>query len=197
MAKKTQKQNSSTKDIKAKILETALHLAQTQGWAYTTLLDIAQEAELSTAELYDQIEDKSDILVLFGRMVDRKMLENCENDPSVSVRDQLFDILMQRFEILNEYRPALLSILESFAQDPKQMVISCPHLARSMSWVLETAGVQTNGLRGAIKLAGLTALYLKTLKVWRDDESVDLSKTMAALDKDLSRAENLADRFGF
>ncbi len=44
---------------------------------------------------------------------------------------------------------------------------------------------------------GLTGIYLKVLKVWCDDESRDLSKTMAALDKALERGESVADTFGF
>lgn len=195
MAKKT---TNTPKDPKAAILEAALGLAETQGWAYTLLPDIAREAGLSMAELYEYIEDKSDILVLFGRMIDKKMLASCsEPDPALSPRDRLFDILMERFDVLNDHRAALVSILDSFKCDPKQLVISCPHLGRSMSWTLEAAGIETQGVRGAIKVAGLTVVYLKTLRVWREDESVDLPKTMAALDKDLGRAERFANRLGF
>jgi hypothetical protein len=104
---------------------------------------------------------------------------------------------MERFEVLNEYRAALVSILDSFKTDPKQLVISCPHLGRSMSWMLEAAGVETDGLRGALKVAGLTALYIKTLHVWQDDESADMAKVMASLDKDLGRAERFANTLGF
>ncbi|MEC7576790.1 MAG: TetR family transcriptional regulator, partial [Pseudomonadota bacterium] len=85
---------------------------------------------------------------------------------------------------------------ESFHYDPKQAVISCPHLCRSMSWMLEAAGIEVGGIKGAMKVAGLTALYIKTLRVWRSDESVDMAKVMAALDKDLGRVEGLALRFG-
>jgi len=131
-------------------------------------------------------------------MIDRRVLDVIgEPDESISARDQLFDILMERFEILNDYRAPLVSILESFCFDPKQAVISCPHLLRSMSWMLEAAGIETPGVRGALKVAGLTGVYLKTLRVWRDDESPDMSKTMAALDKDLGRAEHVANMFGF
>ena len=200
MAKKTQKPpKDAPKDAKAAILEAALALAETQGWAHTLLPDIAREAGLSMEELYEHIEDKSDILVLLGRMIDKKTLAACsvEPDPALSPRDRLFEILMERFDVLNDHRAALVSILDTFKCDPKQLVISSPHLGRSMSWILEAAGIETQGIRGAAKVAGLTALYLKTLHVWRDDESADLSKTMAALDKDLERAERFANTLGF
>ena len=192
MAKKAEQ------DIKRTIILKALELAQEMGWAQVRLSDVAERAEITLPELFDIVEDKTDILVLFGRMIDRRVLEVIgQPEPDVSARDQLFDILMERFEILNDYRPGLLPILESFKFDPKQAVISAPYLCRSMSWMLETAGIDTGGIRGAMKVAGLTGVYLKTLHVWKDDESADLAKVMAALDKDLGRAEQFANTLGF
>lgn len=190
--------NKSEKDTKELIVEKALELSEAQGWAHLTLADIAQEACLSLVELFDVVEDKTDILVLLGRTIDRRVLDTIgKPDPEISSRDQLFDILMERYEILNDYRGGLVSILESFRFDPKQAVISCPHLCRSMTWMLEAAGIETVGIRGALKITGLTGVYLKNLRVWKDDESPDLAKVMAALDKDLGRAEQVANTLGF
>ncbi len=184
--------------FKEKIVHAALGLAVAQGWENTTLRDIAIAADVSLADLYAVIEDKNDILVLLGRMIDKAVVSQVSvsgGDVS-SPRDALFDILMDRYDTLNDYREGLVAVLQSFRYDPKQMVISMPHLCRSMSWMLECAGIETSGLKGAIKVAGLSGVYLKVLKVWMEDESDDLSKTMAALDKTLNRAEKAADMFG-
>lgn len=195
----TKKRAATTgKNEKDCILDVALELAANQGWRTLTLSGIAEGAGLSLSALREHVEDKADILGLLGRRIDRRALDSAgAADLSVSARDRLFDILMERFDVLNEYRPAIVSILESFKCDPKQAVIACPHLARSMNWMLEAAGEDTQGIRGAMKVAGLTAVYIKTLRVWREDESPDLARTMAALDKDLSRAERLANTLGF
>ena len=185
-------------DLKTQIVLKALQLAEEQGWDQVTLGDIAREADLSLAELFDHVEDKMDVLALFGKMIDRQVLEVIgEPDPSISPRDQLFDILMERYEILNDYRPGLLAVLESFKYDPKQALFSAPYLCRSMSWMLEAAGMETGGIRGALRVTGLSALYVKTLRVWKEDESPDLGKTMAALDKDLNKLEQAANTLGF
>ena len=191
------KAQNAHKDQKTRIIDAALKLSAAQGWSGLSLTEIASEAGLSISDIFDEVQDKTDILVLFGRQVDKRVLDAIgEADPALSARDQLFDILMERFEILNEYRAGLVPILESFRFDPKQAVISCPYLCRSMTWMLEAAGIETSGLRGALKVTGLTALYLKTLRVWRDDESTDLAMTMAALDKDLGRVEQFANTLG-
>lgn len=190
--------SGSANKTREAIVHAALHLAASHGWEQVTLYEIAQEAGISLAELFNHCEDKFDILAALGRMIDRRMLEGMgKTDPETSTRDALFDILMDRFEILNENRDGIVAILQSFRFDPKQAVISLPHLCRSMSWILEAAQVNTHGLHGVIKVSGMTGLYLKILRVWVKDESPDLSKTMAALDKELQRAEQFANSLGF
>ncbi len=184
-------------DIKGVIVDKAMALAENQGWGRVMMSDIAREAGLSMPELFDIVLDKFDILALLGRQIDRRVLSGMgEPDPALSERDLLFDILMERFEILNDYRGGILAVLESIRFDPKQALVSCPHLCRSMTWMLEAAGIETSGVRGAVRVAGFTGIYLKTLRVWASDESADLAKVMAALDKDLGRAERAAGMLG-
>ena len=175
----------------------ALRLSEGLGWSHLTLRDISQEAGITLAALHEHFEDKTDILVALGRMIDRKVLENIgEMDESLSPRDRLFDVLMERYDVINEFRPGLLSILDSFKLDPKEALISLPYLCKSMSWMMETASLHTNGWRGAVQIAGLTAIYIKGLRAWKHDDSSDLAKVMASLDRDLGRAENLANMLG-
>ncbi len=184
-------------NIKEQAVHAALKLAAEQGWEYVSLRDIAGALGIGLGELRPYVEDKTDILVALGRVIDRKVLEAVgEGDKESSPRDRLFDVLMERFEALNDYRDGLCAVLDSFMCDPKQAVISLPHLARSMSWMLEAAGIGTEGVKGALKVAGLTAIYLKVLKDWKEDESPDLSKTMAALDKALGHADRMAGVLG-
>ncbi len=184
-------------DIQGRIIEAAMTLAATRGWADTSLREIAEEAGMSLVALHTHALDKTDILVMLGRRIDARVLENATQDgDDDSAHDRLFDVLMERYEILNDYRDGLVAVLGSFTLDPKQAVISLPHLCRSMTWMMEAAGIETGGITGAAKLAGVTAIYLKGLKTWRDDESADLAATMSTLDKDLGRAEKLASMIG-
>lgn len=188
----------NTLEVRRKILESALSLSAEKGWEYVSLRDIASGAGISFAHLRDEIDDKSDVLILLGRMLDRQVLENISSfSEESSVRDRVFDLLMDRFDALNNYRDGVVSIIDSLKYDPKQAVICMPHICKSMAWMLEAAGVETYGAKGAMKVAGLSAVYLKVLRVWVQDEGADLPKTMAALDKALGRAESWAETLGF
>lgn len=189
MTAKTTK-NKRKKDDIDNIIASALALAVEKGWNYTSLREIAQRSGLTLAELHEQFDDKMDILSALERLIDQKVLATCETfDSQTSVRDRLFEILMERFDALNQYREGICAILNSFRYDPKQALIGMPHLCRSMTWMLEAAGVDTMGTKGAIRVAGLSGVYLRVLKVWKDDDSSDLSRTMSALDKALDWAE--------
>lgn len=194
-AKTTKKMADS--EIKMLALDAAMSEAAEIGWDRVTMRAVASRADLPVSALFSSFEDKDDILAFLGRVVDEAALDNVpEDNADFSVRDCLFDLLMDRYDALNNYRGGVCAVLDSFKGDPKQAVIACPYLCRSMNLMLEAAHVETSGLRGVAKVAGLTGLYLKVLRVWKNDDSPDLSKTMAALDKALGRAEGLVVRLG-
>lgn len=195
---KSEKKDDLTQQ-RAKVVSAALELAAARGWQYVSMRDIARQCDLPMARLFDLFEDKTDILVALGRIIDREVLENLDDyDDNTTPRERLFDILMNRYEALFDRREGILAILEAFKCDPKQIVLGFPHLCRSMSWMLESAGVETDGVKGAVKVTALTALYTKILlQHWVKDEQADMPKTMAALDRALEKAEQAANTFGF
>ena len=192
MAKKTT-EKAANRPVKDIVVDAALELAAAQGWGSVTFDEILTHAKVDEKEAQEYFDDKTDILVAYGRRVDRQMLDNCafNEDVETSCREKLFDLIMERFDVLNEDRAALLSILDSMKGDPKQAVISLPHLGRSMEKMLDAVGIKNDGLCGAANVAGLTGLYLYVVKTWKEDDSPDMAKTMACLDKSLDRAESL------
>ena len=192
------KAQEGEQDIRQRVLLSCLDLASNQDWGSLSVRDIIEHADVSLADFYAYFEDKEDILFFYGKQIDQHVLRTIFQGDNTdgSVRDRLFDILMERLDKVNENRGAVLSILHSFCFDPKQILIGLPHLAKSMSKMLEASGVSTSGVFGAVKVAGLTTLYCLTLRTWKEDESQDLARTMAALDRNLSRAEKAADFLG-
>lgn len=180
-------------DHTGRAIEAALELAAARGWQRVTLADIAQEAGLSLVELYRVCPAKACILPALARRMDEHMLAGDEaaalDEP---VRDLLFDIFMRRFEAMRPYRTGLAAILRALPFDPASALVSLPGLARSMAWVLAAAGLSAQGLCGAARIKTMGVVYAATLSVWLGDEGTDMAVTMAALDRNLRRAERWA-----
>jgi len=73
--------------------------------------------------------------------------------------------------------------------DPAAALATGARLLRSIAWMLEAAGISTDGLGGLVAVKLTTAVYLATLRVWLRDETPDLAPTMAALDRRLRSIE--------
>ncbi len=190
MAKKT-----TEKSVKDMIIDESLRLAAEEGWAKVSFDQIILASQLDPLQVQEYFDDKTDILVAYGRRIDFRLFHEVSLDAEMSEREKIFDILMERFDLINEDRAAISSILHSFKGDPKQAVLSFPHLAKSMTRVLDAAGVETEGVQGAARLTGLIGVYLYVVQTWKEDESADMAKTMAALDKALDYAESTANSF--
>ena len=107
-------------------------------------------------------------------------------------RDRVFDVLMRRIDALQPHRAGILRLFEDLKQDPLLALLLLARLPKSMAWMLEAAGLGSGGLAGLARAKGLTAVWLATLRAWKDDETADLGPTMAALDRALDRAEQVA-----
>ena len=177
-------------DIPNHIVTTALTLATNQGWRDTTLGDIADTAKLSLGELLAIYPTKTAIIAAHSRQIDSQVLKAIDSDlASEPPRDRLFDVMMRRFDALEPDRDGLRSIIHASLCDPVSAVCSAFVLRRSMIVMLEAASISASGLRGLVRVKGLSAIFLSVLRVWFNDDSEDMARTMSALDRSLRRAE--------
>jgi len=176
------------------VVRAALALAARLGWRHVTLADIAAESKTGLAELYDRYRSKDAILAAFTRAINAQVLAGTEPPAEEeSVKDRLFDALMRRFDALKPYREGLAAVLNARAGGPVSMACMGARMANAMAWTLESVGVSADGVPGGLKAKGLLAVYATTLRVWLRDDTEDLARTMAELDKRLGRAERLAN----
>lgn len=176
------------------VIDAALHLAEAKGWARTSLADIAAEAGLGLAELYARFRSKGAILEAFIRRIDRATLEGADAaQDGEQARDRLFELFMRRFDALQPYKPGVAALVRELMRHPLAALCAGSRLLRSMAWMASVAGLPTGGPFGLLRLKALSAIYLYALRTWLGDDSEDHAKTMAALDKALSRAEMFAN----
>jgi AcrR family transcriptional regulator len=176
-------------DPERRIVDAALALAARQGWRATSLAAIAAEAKLPVLEVYRHCRSKTAILDAFRRRIDGEVLAGAAEEAGERPRDRLFDTLMRRFEALGPSKESLRALARDAAADPIGAVLHGPGLVRSMAWMLEASGVDSSGWRGTARAHLLAGIYLDVMRVWLKDDSADMIKTMAALDRRLRNTE--------
>ena len=180
----------SPADPKAALREALLRMVAAGGWRDLSYADIAKDAGLSLAAAHEAYASKAEILTGIGRNIDARLFASLDEDPlDGSPKDRLFDLLMRRFDVLNEHREAYAALAWELPRTPVEAGCLALQLRRSLANMLEAAGLSASGIRGAFRIEGLGALYACALRVWLKDETADLSKTMAELDKRLGQVE--------
>lgn len=177
-------------DIPKHIVDAALALAAERGWRDLRLADIAAAADLPIAAVVSAYPSKQAILAAYGRRLDETVAAGCDaSDLDQPVRDRLFDVLMRRFDAMKKDRDGLRAIARDLRRDPLAAMAAGCSVLSAMAVMLEAAGVSAAGAFGLARTKGLAAIYLSVLRVWLEDDTEDLSRTMAALDRHLDNAD--------
>ncbi|TXH37356.1 MAG: TetR/AcrR family transcriptional regulator [Rhodospirillaceae bacterium] len=181
-----------TSDIRSRLHDALMSQLATIGWRDLSYADIVDSAGLSLATAYRVYRSKIGVLGGFVSEIDQQLLVTLEADPlDGNTRDKLFDLIMRRLDLQQGNKPAIDGLLRDLTRSPGEALCIADRLGRSMSLMLEMAGVSTSGLRGFVRTQALTGLYMHVLRTWLKDESEDAAKTMALLDKRLDQAERL------
>ncbi len=182
------------KDIEGKLVDALLALAESEGWRGLTVAAIARRADVPLADLHPRYGSRLAILAAFMRRIDREVVaSDFAFAPEDTARDRLFEVIMRRFDALRPHREALRRIRAGLAFDPLGVVATMPAFGCSMAWMLEAAEIASDGAAGCVKITGLAGVWAKTFRVWLDDDTADMARTMAALDRNLGRAGRFAE----
>jgi hypothetical protein len=173
------------------LITAAFRLAAQDGWRRVTVTAASRAAGLPLDQARARFSSRSVILLRFGRLADEQALADAPAEGPV--RDRLFDLLMRRFDALQTHRGGIKALLRALPFDPPTAVMLACADRTSMRWMLQAAGVDTTGPRGALHVRGLMAVWLWCVRAWDKDESEDLSGTMAAVDDALGQAERAAN----
>jgi AcrR family transcriptional regulator len=181
-----------------KIVETFLALLAVEPFERVDIRAIAKRAEISLADLRKEFGSTFEILSAFVRGTDEKVLA-AGLDPELAdtpARERLFDVLMQRIEILKPHREAVRSLARSARRNPPFALALNGLSLRSAQWMLAAAEIDSGGLQGCVRAQGLVVVMARTYRVWFDDEDPGLARTMAALDRELANGERALNLFG-
>jgi ubiquinone biosynthesis protein COQ9 len=171
------------------LISAGFGIAAARGWDKVTVAGAARTAGLKLDAARARFPGRGAILMRFGRMADMAALAGVEDSGDLTMRDRLFDMVMRRIDAFQAHRDGLLALFRYLPMNPPASLLLLAATTRSMGWLLAATGVETTGIAGALRVRGLVAVWVYTVRAWIDDESADLAQTMAALDRALQRAE--------
>jgi hypothetical protein len=178
--------------LRRDLARAALTLAATTPWREATLARLAEEAGRPLADFYGA--SLGEAVDCAEEAFDRAIAE-VALDPGQSVRDRLFDLIMRRFEAMEPHRVAVLAMEQGQDRDPVLMGAGHQRHVRCARWVLVLAGLEADGMTGQARAQGLGVIIGQARAAWRGDDAGDFAKTMASLDKNLRRAEEMFGRW--
>ena len=191
MATKPKSEDKSTSpDPRGKIVDALMELAGERRFEDISVRDICKTAGVSLSDFHGLFPSKGAVLAGFSRRIDQAVLaqENGELADE-SPRERLFDILMRRLEAMAPYREGVREAAAWLRRQPAAAFAMNQVVITSMRFMLEAAGIEVEGAASIVKLQGLALAWARVLRVWLDDEEPALSKTMAELDRVLTRGE--------
>jgi AcrR family transcriptional regulator len=175
------------------LLAAAFALIGDEGWRGFSFATLARRTGVSRVEIYRQFRSRDALLGALNRRADEAMLAVDEAElAGLPPRDRVFELLMRRLEALLPYRAGLARLARDARADPCVVLVTACRLERSLMWLQDAAGLRHQGLRASLARRVLGLAYVRAVQVWFEDEGVDLGKTMAELDKQLRRVQNVA-----
>jgi len=187
--------SAAPREPRTRIVEALMELAAERQWEDITLSDVAGRADVTLSQFRDCFPSKGAALAGFSRMIDKKVLEESSADlAGESARDRLFDVLMRRLDAMAPYREGVRGIAEWARRDPVSALALNGVALNSMRFMLEAAGLDSEGPLGNVKLQGLVLAWTRVLDEWLRDEEPGLDRTMAILDAELARGGRILSR---
>ena len=174
------------------ILDEALALIGENGWLNTSLADMAAASEISVTVFLRHYPSRIAVLDAFADRVDLDFLDCADEiDRTESLSERLFEALMLRFDGMREHKNAIRAIVHDILRQPLEAICRTRRLTRSIELTLEAVGFKGSGTSGLIYVNAVALIYLDVLRVWLDDDSGDMGKTMSALNHRLKQASFL------
>jgi len=173
-----------------KAIDALMALLAEQSFEDIGLAEVAGRASLKLSQLRAEFGSTLAIFAAHTKDIDRAVLAGGDTDMTDEPpRERLFDVLMRRLEAMAPYKEAVRSMLHSARRNPGlAFALNCMAV-RSQTWMLEAAGINAAGRKGALRAQGAALMFARVLSVWLHDDDPALDRTMAALDRGLASAE--------
>ena len=146
---------------KFEIIEQSFKLIQTKGWNDYSLEKVATEYKYKINDVKSLIKNKDNLLFEFSKMINERVESNIDiNDFNDSdIKDNLFELLMMRFDIMNSYKKALKRIINE-VKNPIILKKISHNILESMDFYLEFSNAYDRSVFDFFKKIPFSNLFL-------------------------------------
>ncbi len=181
-------------DSKIALQNAAKELIARKGWVRTTVPEIASEAGIGIVDAMRIAPTKSVLVAGTLDEVDAKLAVDPDRAPAgAELRDAIFGAIMAYIDQLQTERAYFAAVVQGLRFDPIGSAIIAARFEQSLDAILDHAGLSASLIAGFARRRALGLLMLEGLRAWAEDETEDLSGTMAALNNRLTQIEGLIE----
>ncbi len=182
---------SGTDEIGDRIVRAARTLLADTPWHRISLADIALAADLPLSELFRRDPVRPALMCAVLRAIDIDALDQ-PIETEGSPRERLLESLMRRLDAQAPFKQGMRETARDLRRGHvaalPDAVLTALHGNYVLGWYIEAAGIPVQGLTGLARVKLVSLAYLAALKVWlEEDEAAESARSMAALDRGLTR----------
>jgi AcrR family transcriptional regulator len=197
VAERKRKASTIDPELRERIVDAAMDLAEDVGWDNVRLGDVAGRLGIGLAEVAGQYRDLDAVAnAWFGR-ARAAMLAPL---PAESVRwtasERLETLMLRWFDALAPRRDVTAQMLAAkmWPFHPHHWVPMIFDLSRTILWLRDAAALDATPPRRQVEEVGLSALFLATLAVWARDDTAGQERTRRFLGRRLGAADRVMTR---
>lgn len=177
-------------------VETMLRHVPFDGWTELAMQTTAEELGLSASDVAKLFPRGFENLISIGsndvdaKMVGEFMTRFANRFDEMPVHIKIRELLLIRFEILQPHKEAVRKMVAFLAQ-PSHAKIGTGAVYNTLDRVWRAAGDRSTDINFYTKRATLAAVYGSTMLAFLDDNTPDMAKTRAFLDRRLKDVSNV------
>ena len=180
-------------DLRDRIVDTALKLANESSWEHLRLSDIATDLGVTLDELRAHFREKEEIVDAWFDRADAAMLRDAAQPEysQLPTRERLARAIVTWLGALSNYQRVTRQMVAN-RLEPGHLhyqVAGAMRVSRTVQWIREAAGIRDALPWRAISETATTTIYLATFVSWMVDTSAEFASTRARLDRLLRQAE--------
>jgi ubiquinone biosynthesis protein COQ9 len=187
---------TSTDNTTELFVENMLRHVPFDGWSETAMQITADELALSATDVASLFPKGVDSVIAIGsddvdaKMVAVFMSRFADKFDEMPTYVKIRELLLIRFEILQPHKEAIRKML-TFIAKPARAELGSRLLYKTLNRIWRASGDRSTDFNFYTKRATLAAVYTSTLLAFLDDDTPDMQKTRAFLDRRLRDVSKL------